>query len=113
MNEIEPIHTACYLLRVKLEGITDQCSAFDLFIKTEVLAVIVVTRLHSPATSNGQHSSHQSRSMAQANISVECHNSVRRDKESTGAVSGSELHLPHHNTAFSCSEKQLGSYLIE
>ena len=31
-----------------------------------------------PATSNDQHPSHQSRSTAQANISVECHNSRRR-----------------------------------
>ena len=38
--------------------------------KTEVLAVIVVARLHSPATSNDQYSSHQTCSMAQANISV-------------------------------------------
>ena len=38
--------------------------------KTEVLAVIVVARLHSPATSHDQYSSHQICSMAQANISV-------------------------------------------
>ena len=49
--------------------ISDQCSAFDLY-KTEVLAVIIVARLHSPATSNDQHSSHQTCSMAQANVSV-------------------------------------------
>ena len=49
--------------------ITDQCSAFDLY-KTEVLAVIVVAQLPSPATSNDQHSSHQTCSVAQANISV-------------------------------------------
>ena len=36
----------------------------------QALAVIVVTQLHSPATSNDQHSSHQICSMAQANISV-------------------------------------------
>ena len=36
----------------------------------QVLAVIVVTQLHSLATSNDQHSSHQICSMAQANISV-------------------------------------------
>ena len=32
----------------------------------------------NPAPSNSQHSSHQSRSVAQGNIFVECHNSVRR-----------------------------------
>ena len=64
--------------------ITDQCSVSDLFVKTEALAVIVVAQLHSPATSNSQHSLHQSRSIAQANISVECHNSgcmQRRGKQ--------------------------------
>ena len=38
--------------------------------KTEVLGVIVVARLHSPATSNDQHSSLQTCSMAQVNVSV-------------------------------------------
>ena len=50
--------------------ITDQYSAFDLFIKTEVLAVIIVARLLSTTTSNDQHSSHQTCLMAQANICV-------------------------------------------
>ena len=36
--------------------------------KTEVLAVITVARLHSPATSNDQHSSHQTCSMAQREV---------------------------------------------
>ena len=38
----------CYALLIVavLEVITDQCSAFDLFIKIEVLAVIIVAQLY-------------------------------------------------------------------
>ena len=49
--------------------------------KTEVLAVIIVVRLHSPATSNDQHSSHQTCSVAPAVAQVNMyHNSVRQRK---------------------------------
>ena len=60
----------CKYYKLQLEVITDRCSAFDFFIKLRYWLLIVVAQLHSPATSNDQHSSHQTCSMAQSNISV-------------------------------------------
>ena len=51
--------------------------------KTEVLAVIVVARLHSPATSNDQHSSHQTCSMAPAIARTEYVSQLRTSERSS------------------------------
>ena len=56
--------------------------------------------LYSPATSNGQHSYHQSPSMAQANILVEIHNSICREKSNQLWKAAKSSQSAHHSLQY-------------